>query len=526
MRTRLCLILGAAVLAGLGTSSALRADPPGQATMADAARNQKTCFVLFWKEDDAATRAVRQTLNTFVEARDKQAAWVSVRTTDAAEKAVVDRFGVSRAPMPLVLAVAPNGAITGGFPQKVTEAQLSGAFVSPNMAKCLHALQSRKLVLLCVQPPKEAVPAGVTQFQADPQYLPHTAVVSLDPADPAEARHLKDLQVTAGTAYVPKEVVFQEKWRLALDLLQRVRQELPGQWVAGDDEFGRCTELREQLRVWDLRYVLDVPCDTLVREVGERRPPSRLGGRERLPLFERVEHWAARQPKGRWRRVTVRDGEKGPIKVEVLLATVQTKDADGRVGPQERVAVLRPPGSKKEVWYTLSNDRKASRGELARVHGDRHVVEELLQQGKQEVGLSHYEVRSWTGWHHHITLTLLALWFLQLEKLRLKKNASDDGGAGACRVYGVIAEPGGESGRDRGGNHADAATQRAIPRVPLASHHRRIPTPQTKTGAASQTPETRMNKPHSRITDDEFRRIRDLIEAKVKDLLAGVGVEG
>ena len=84
--------------------------------------------------------------------------------------------------------------------------------------------------------------------------------------------------------------------------------------------------------------------------------------------------------------------------------------------------VLRTREAKPQVWYTLSNDREADRGVLARVHGDRHRVEELLEQGKQEVGLSHYEVRSWTGWHHHMTLSLLALWFLQLEKLRLGKK--------------------------------------------------------------------------------------------------------
>lgn len=222
--------------------------------------------------------------------------------------------------------------------------------------------------------------------------------------------------------YVPEEVAFQEKWRIGLDLLERVRQELPGRWVAGDDEFGRCTELRAQLRLWKMRYVLDVPCDTLVREVSERRPPSRPHGKPRLPLFERVEHWAARQPKGRWRTVTIRAGEKGPLRVQVLLATVQTKDEGGRVGPLERVAVLRTLEARPQVWYTLSNDREAGRGVLARVHGDRHRVEELLQQGKQEVGLSHYEVRSWTGWHHHMTLSLLALWFLQLERLRLGKK--------------------------------------------------------------------------------------------------------
>jgi SRSO17 transposase len=223
-------------------------------------------------------------------------------------------------------------------------------------------------------------------------------------------------------AYVPKEIVFQEKWQIGLDLLDQVRAALPGRWVAGDDEFGRCTELRAQLRYWKLRYVLDVPCNTLVRELSERRPPSRPDGKPRLPLFERVDHWVARQPKGRWRTVTIRAGEKGPLRVQVLLATVQTKDEDGHVGGQERLAVFRTLDAQAQVWYTLSNDRQADRGVLARVHGDRHRVEEVLEQGKQEVGLSHYEVRSWTGWHHHMTLSLLALWFLQLEKLRLGKK--------------------------------------------------------------------------------------------------------
>jgi len=223
-------------------------------------------------------------------------------------------------------------------------------------------------------------------------------------------------------AFVPAAVTFQEKWRIALDLLDAVRQQLPGRWVAGDDEFGRCVALRGQLRLRRLRYVLDVPCNTLVRDLSERRPPSRPQGQPRLPLFERVDHWVARQPKGRWRTATVRDGEKGPLRLRVLLATVQTKDEDGCVGARERLAVFRGVGDKPQTWYTLSNDKEAVRVVLARVHGNRHRIEELLEQGKQEVGLSHYEVRSWTGWRHHMTLSLLALWFLQAERLRLGKK--------------------------------------------------------------------------------------------------------
>ncbi len=258
--------------------------------------------------------------------------------------------------------------------------------------------------------------------------------------------------------YVPAEVLFQEKWRIALDRLDHVRTELPGKWVVGDDEFGRCTELRQHLRGQQLSYVLDVPCNTLVRDLSERRPPSRPNGKPRLPLFERVDKWVERQPKGRWRTVTVRNGEKGPLRVKVLLATLQTKDEAGRVGPRERLAVFRSLEAKPQTWYTLSNERQAKRAVLARVHGSRHRVEELLGLGNEEVGLDHYEVRSWPGWHHHMTLSLLAMWFLQLEKLRLgKKNTGGDGGSGACDLRGTVAESGSERGADRGRDQPHAA---------------------------------------------------------------------
>jgi len=259
-------------------------------------------------------------------------------------------------------------------------------------------------------------------------------------------------------AHVPADVTFQEKWRLGLDLLDRARAELPGRWVVGDDELGRCTQLRAELRQRRLDYVLDVPCNTLVRELSERRPPARPGGAARRPAFERVDQWVARQPKGRWRTVTVRDGEKGPLRVKALLATVQTKDEDGCVGARERLAVLRSGEGQPQTWYALSNAHAARRAEVARVHGARHRVEELFAQGNQEVGLDHYEVRSWVGWHHHMTLSLVALWFLQLERLRWGgKNPGGDAGAGAGDLHGGAAAAAAERRGDRRGGQPRAA---------------------------------------------------------------------
>jgi SRSO17 transposase len=244
--------------------------------------------------------------------------------------------------------------------------------------------------------------------------------------------------------HVPKEVVFQEKWRIALDLLDRSGSDVPHAWVTGDDEFGRATEFRTQLRLRHERYVLDVPANTLVREVVVRPDGKR-------PSFERAEVWAARQPAARWKTITIRGGEKGPLKVRALQRRVQTKEEDGHVGPTETLTVIRSLGTEPQTWYTLSN---ASRQErlpvLVTVHSERHRIEEVLQEGKGEVGLAHYEVRSWVGWHHHMTLALLALWFLTLERRRLgEKNTGLDAPPSAAGFQQPAPRPTSRAGADR-----------------------------------------------------------------------------
>jgi SRSO17 transposase len=243
---------------------------------------------------------------------------------------------------------------------------------------------------------------------------------------------------------VPDEVGYREKWRIGLDLLLRRGAELPHGWVAGDEELGRVTELRSALRLAGERYALDVPRDTLVRDLSDRPEPRRPGGRRPVPPWERVDAWAKRQPESCWQRVTIRQGTKGPLEAEVLLRWVQTRDEEGGPGPRELLAVIRGTGEHPETWYVLSNARDASAEEVARAHGCRHGIEELFAEGNAEVGLDHYEVRSWVGWSHHVTLSMLALWFLQTERVRLGgKNAGDDGVSGAADLRGAVASPGG-----------------------------------------------------------------------------------
>jgi SRSO17 transposase len=259
--------------------------------------------------------------------------------------------------------------------------------------------------------------------------------------------------------HVPEEVTHQEGWRIGLGLVRTSGRELPHGWVTGDDEFGRATEFRSSLRLDGERYVLDVPCNTLVRDLSARRPPAREGGRERRPLFERADAWAGRQPKKRWRTFRLPGGENGPRAVKALQQWVQTKDEGGVVGPRERLVVIKTCEKRPRTWYTLSNAAKeVPLAAVVAARGEQHAVEELFRDGNQEVGLNHYEVRSWVGWHHHMTLTLLALWFLQLERLRLgEKKSADHGGAGAGDLHGPAAGAAAERAGDRGQGERGAA---------------------------------------------------------------------
>ena len=104
--------------------------------------------------------------------------------------------------------------------------------------------------------------------------------------------------------HVPTKVKYQTKWQIALELLER-NDAVPHAWVTADDEFGRATEFRAALRQRGEAYVLDVPCNTLVRNLHE---PVRRRGRKgpRKPPFRRVDAWAKRQPDNRWQEFEIR----------------------------------------------------------------------------------------------------------------------------------------------------------------------------------------------------------------------------
>jgi len=175
----------------------------GMLAMEKAAEAKKYLFALFRKEEDGQTAAMRSVLQEVMKEVADRADSVEVNVTAVSERAIVDKFGLDRAPMPLILAVAPNGAITGGFPTKAEKQNLLEAFASPGMEKCMKSLQENKLVFLCMQNSSTKANSdamqGVHDFQADERFARATQIVMLDPTDATEADFLRDLQVDPKT---------------------------------------------------------------------------------------------------------------------------------------------------------------------------------------------------------------------------------------------------------------------------------------------------------------------------------------
>jgi len=239
---------------------------------------------------------------------------------------------------------------------------------------------------------------------------------------------------------VPKEIRFRTRHELALEMLAQKGQLLPHKWVAGDDEMGRSTWFRRQLRASGELYLLAVPSNTNVRDLEGVCPAYRgRGPRPKVP-FQRVDRWGKSLPEDAWVQVDVRDGEKGPLVVEIAKTPVIARTEQSRANAaEELLVVLRSQGEDGQVKYDycLSNaDRATPLEELARVAKAEHRVEECLQRAKGEAGLADYEVRSWKGWHHHQTLSLIATWFLIREARRGKKMDPSHHGSADCRRAG------------------------------------------------------------------------------------------
>jgi SRSO17 transposase len=224
-------------------------------------------------------------------------------------------------------------------------------------------------------------------------------------------------------AGVPKAVKFRTRQELALEMLDECGGRLPHAWIAGDDEMGRPSGFRRELRGRNQRYLLGVPSNTLIRDLDA--PPPEYSGHGRRPKspFARLDRWRGTLSEDAWTGVEVRDGEKGPLVIEGVKRRVQTRTPTGGTGPEELLFVtreLQADNTYKFDYYLSNADPGTALSELGRVAKAAHRIEECFERAKGEAGLADYQVRNWRAWHHHQTLSLLAAWFLTQETRRGK----------------------------------------------------------------------------------------------------------
>jgi hypothetical protein len=156
---------------------------------------------------------------------------------------------------------------------------------------------------------------------------------------------------------------------------------------------------------------------------GKGRKPTKLRLKTPSNAPYRVDELAKRLPKRAWKRTTIKEGSKGPIVSDVAMVRV-TEARDGLPGPRLWLVIRRNVADPSDVRYYLSNaPETTTEAELARLVGMRWPVELTFEQGKGEVGMEDYEVRSWQGWHHHMVMVMLAHHFLVWVRLEWKDRA-------------------------------------------------------------------------------------------------------
>lgn len=236
---------------------------------------------------------------------------------------------------------------------------------------------------------------------------------------------------------LPDNVVFQTKPQLAVDMLKHVYDEkiVPFRYVLGDSVYGTNPEFIDAIEsMAGITYLVQVPEDTLcwAKRPVEITKSYRYGGKEQI---KRILSDASGNPIAFktlaggihnyfWYRRKVSEGAKGPIEYEFTRRRVVLSN-HGHPEKEVWLLVRRTIGKDRKYSYYISNASHSLRiGTLIWLSGLRWAIEQCFEECKTELGMDHYEVRKFPGWHHHMLTCMLAHFFLWHLKIRLGKKST------------------------------------------------------------------------------------------------------
>ena len=273
------------------------------------------------------------------------------------------------------------------------------------------------------------------------------------------------------SAGVPNEIGFNKKWQLALALLdQALRWGVAKKIVLADGGYGEVPEFRDALVARKLQYVVGVPGNHLIWPPGSRPSmPARTGKRGRPGTRSRdgaiepiqIMKLVQGVPRARYKSVSWRNGSRGRMTSKFLAYRVHPAEGHtkGRPAGQEQWLLCEWPESEKEPKFYFSDlPATTSLKQLVRITKLRWRVERDYQEMKGELGLDHFEGRTWRGFHHHATLCAVAHGFLALRRALFPPEQSE--------VDAADGTP--SSATDSAATHRLVPSVRAAGRPPIA----------------------------------------------------------
>lgn len=233
-------------------------------------------------------------------------------------------------------------------------------------------------------------------------------------------------------AGIPQDLEFITKGEMALAMLYRLRREgLCFAYTVFDAGYGHLPWLLRALDDERETFLAEVHSDQLIY-LADPAPavPARRSLRGKAPSRPQaqtasltVDEWAGAQPACRWRRLAVREGEKGEVVADYLKQRVWLWDGSEPRARCWHLLVRREIDGAK-LRFCLSNARpEASLRRLSDMQAARHFVERAFEDAKGACGMADYQVRGFHAWHHHMALVMVALMFLAKERLAHRETA-------------------------------------------------------------------------------------------------------